>query len=93
MALYMVIERFRGGDPVPVYKRFSDQGRMAGHGLAYVSSWVEDNLSVCYQLMETNDRTLLEHWMGRWKDLIDFEVHAVITSQEAMRCMAPKLKP
>jgi hypothetical protein len=33
--------------------------------------------------METADRALLEEWMNRWRDLVDFEVHAVITSPEA----------
>ena len=27
--LYLVIERFRGGDPLPVYRRFRDQGETA----------------------------------------------------------------
>ena len=30
--LYMIIEHFREGDPVPVYRRFRDQGRMAPDG-------------------------------------------------------------
>jgi hypothetical protein len=29
VSLYMVIEHFRGGDPVPVYRRFRERGRMA----------------------------------------------------------------
>jgi len=36
--LYMIIERFKNRDPVPVYRRFRDQGRMAPEGLTYVSS-------------------------------------------------------
>ena len=28
--LYMIIEHFRGGDPVPVYRRFRDEGRLGG---------------------------------------------------------------
>lgn len=27
--LYMIVENFRDGDPVPVYRRFRDQGRLA----------------------------------------------------------------
>lgn len=83
MALYMVLERFRNGDAVPVYRRFRERGRLAPEGLHYVSSWVTSDLSTCYQVMETADRALLEEWMNRWRDLVDFEVHAVITSQEA----------
>ena len=92
MALYMVVEHFRGGDAVPVYRRFKAQGRMAAEGLAYVSSWVDESFTTCYQLMETDDRSLLEDWMSRWADLIDFEVHAVLTSRDAVRRIAPKLE-
>jgi hypothetical protein len=79
----MVIEHFRDGDAAPVYRRFRERGRMAPEGLAYISSWVSENLSTCYQVMETQDPSLLEAWMGNWSDLVEFEVHAVMTSQEA----------
>ena len=77
--LYMVVEHFKNQDAVAVYRRFRDSGRMAPAGLVYVSSWVDDKLERCYQLMETHDRTLLDKWMGNWSDLIDFEVHPVTT--------------
>ena len=83
MALYMVIERFRNGDPAPVYRRFRERGRMAPEGLNYISSWVTDDLSTCFQVMETANRALLEDWMSHWSDIVDFEVHPVITSKEA----------
>lgn len=89
--LYMVIERFKGGDAVPVYRRFRDQGRLAPEGLFYVSSWVDMNLDCCYQLMETDDRRLLDQWMARWSDIVEFEVHAVISSAEAAERIAPRL--
>jgi hypothetical protein len=89
VALYMVLERFRNGDAVPVYRRFKERGRLAPAGLSYVSSWVSADLSVCYQVMETADRALLEEWMDRRRDLVEFEVHAVITSQEAAQRAAP----
>jgi hypothetical protein len=83
MALFMVLERFKNGDAAPVYRRFREHGRMAPEGLKYVSSWVTADLSTCYQVMETDDRALLDQWMRRWSDLVDFEVVPVITSQEA----------
>ena len=81
--LYMVIEQFKHGDPVPVYRRFRDRGRLAPEGLRYVNSWVDASLERCYQLMETEDRALLDQWIAQWKDLVDFEVHPVISSAEA----------
>jgi hypothetical protein len=89
--MYMVIENFKNGEAVPVYRRFRDRGRMAPAGLSYVSSWVNDKLDRCYQLMETEDRALLEQWMANWNDLVDFEVHPVITSNQAAEKIAPRL--
>ena len=89
MALYVVVEHFRNGDAAPVYRRFGERGRLAPEGLNYVSSWVTVDLSTCYQIMETADRALLEEWMSRWSDLVEFEVHSVITSQEAAQRTVP----
>ena len=41
--LYMIVEHFKNGDPVPVYQRFRDHGRLAPEGLQYVSSWVDES--------------------------------------------------
>lgn len=89
--LYMIVETFRGGDAAPVYRRFRDRGRLAPEGLRYVSSWVDTRLERCYQLMEADDPALLEAWMANWRDLVDFEVHPVITSAEAADQVASRL--
>ena len=81
--LYMVIERFKEGAPKAVYQRFRSSGRMLPDGLTYVSSWVEESFDRCYQLMETADAALLQTWMEKWQDLIDFDIHGVMTSSEA----------
>ncbi len=41
--------------------------------------------------METDDRALLDEWMVNWSDLVDFEVHPVVTSKEAAERIAPLL--
>lgn len=89
--LYMVVERFKRGDPVPVYRRFRDSGRLAPDGLFYVSSWVDASLERCYQLMETDEPQLLQEWVAAWSDIVDFEVIPVITSAEAAARVAPHL--
>ena len=86
--IFMVIENFRGGDPRPIYERFAAQGRLAPEGLAYVASWVTTDLRRCYQVMECADQSLLEEWMNRWRDLVDFEVHPAMTSADAARAVA-----
>jgi Protein of unknown function (DUF3303) len=88
--LYLVIEHFKG-DPIPVYRRFRDYGRLAPDGLKYVNSWITADLQRCYQVMECDDRRLLQEWIDQWKDLVDFEVIPVVTSAEAASAMAPRL--
>jgi hypothetical protein len=88
---YMVIERFHGGDPRPVYRRFRDRGRLMPDGLQYVSSWVTEDFSRCFQVMECEDPRLLQEWMDQWKDLMEFEAIRVMTSAEAVAAVTPKL--
>jgi len=89
--LFLVIEKFRNADPVPVYRRFRDRGRLAPDGLRYLGSWVTEDLTRCFQVMECEDRALLEQWMARWQDLVDFEVLPVLTSAEAQARVGPFL--
>ena len=63
MSLFMIVEHFRNGDAAPVYRRFGERGRLAPAGLSYTTSWVDENPTTCYQLMETGDRSLLDQWM------------------------------
>ncbi|HJU67505.1 MAG TPA: DUF3303 family protein [Gemmatimonadaceae bacterium] len=87
----MIIERFRNGDPVPVYRRFREQGRLAPDGLRYVASWITLDMTLCYQVMETDDPALIADWTERWCDLADFEVIPVRTSAETQELIAEKL--
>ncbi len=86
--LYMIIENFRNGDARPVYRRFRDQGRLAPDGLRYLGSWVTDDLRRCYQIMECENRALLDEWTARWNDLVEFEIIPVMTSAEAAAAIA-----
>ncbi len=89
--LYMIIEHFRDGDAVPVYRRFRDSGRLTPRGVGYVASWVTQDLTRCYQVMECSDRAILDDWMSHWKDLVRFEFVPVITSSEASDMISPGL--
>ena len=74
MTRYMVIETFAPGAKEKVYERFREKGRMLPAGLIYVDSWLEKDGNRCFQLMETNDRSLFDRWMESWKDLVAFEI-------------------
>ena len=74
MKRYMVIERFAPGAKEKVYERFRKKGRMLPDGLTYVDSWLEKDGDRCFQLMETDDRSLFDRWIDNWKDLVRIEI-------------------
>src|SRR5258708_18985298 len=65
--LFMVIERFRDNDMIPIYQRLRDNGRSLPDGLEYVDSWVEPNFGRCFQLMRCGDMRLLQKWVLQWR--------------------------
>jgi hypothetical protein len=87
----MVVETFREGDARPVYRRFRERGRLAPEGLRYVASWVSEDFTRCWQIMECEDPALLAEWMGAWRDIVEFEVVAVRTSADAAARIGPSL--
>jgi hypothetical protein len=89
--LYVVIQRFKGADPLPVYRRFREKGRLMPEGVEYRGSWVTEDLGSCYQVMECAERALLDRWIANWEDLVDFEVIPVITSADALVAVTPRL--
>jgi hypothetical protein len=78
----MVVERFKGRDPAPVYQRLREAGRSMPDGLRYVDSWIEVNFDRCFQVMECDDVRLLMQWILQWRDVMDFEVVPVSPSKE-----------
>ena len=89
--LFLIVENFRDGDARPVYRRFRDRGRLAPDALKYIASWVTEDFRRCYQVMECDDRALLDEWIAEWSDIVAFEVHPVRTSAEAAALIAPSL--
>jgi hypothetical protein len=79
----MIVEHFKNQDPLPVYRRFREHGRLAPEGLQYVSSWVDEKLERCFQVMEAGDPKLVTEWIAKWSDIVDCEVYPVISSKEA----------
>jgi hypothetical protein len=77
----MVIERFNGRDPAPVYARLKERGRSMPEGLTYLDSWIEGNFDRCFQLMECADVALLQRWILQWRDLMEFEIVPVSPSK------------
>jgi hypothetical protein len=91
--LFMVIERFEGGDMVPIYKRMDERGRQLPEDLTYVDSWIEANFSRCFQLMECDDARLLQEWVLGWRGTgATFEIVPVVPSHETRAVVAPFLE-
>lgn len=79
----MVIERFKKGQIKSLYERLAQEGRMLSEGVNFVSSWIDEKIETCYQVMEANSYENLQQWMDNWSGFCEWEVIPVVTSQEA----------
>jgi hypothetical protein len=79
--LFMVIEHFKGNAEA-VGARFKAKGRMLPEGVTYQVSWMETSGARCFQIMEAPSAGALDVWIGRWSDLVEFEVTTVLTSTD-----------
>ncbi len=90
--LFMVIERFRNDDMVPVYRRLRERGRQLPDGLEYVDSWIEASFARCFQLMRCDDARLLQEWVLGWRGTgTSFEIVPVVPSADTRALVAPHL--
>ncbi len=80
---FLVIERFKDSDAVR--KRFAENGRMLPDNISYVNSWITQDGSTCYQIMEAASADDLTPWTDNWSDIVDFEVIPVMTSADFNR--------
>jgi hypothetical protein len=91
--LFMVIERFKGRDPAPIYERLRVAERKLPDGLRYVESWIEANFDRCFQLMECDEVALLQQWVLQWRDLVEFEIVPVSPSQSVRALFSTAANP
>ncbi|HET7607179.1 MAG TPA: DUF3303 family protein, partial [Gammaproteobacteria bacterium] len=90
--LFMVIERFKDNDMIPVYRRLREKGRMLPEGLKYIDSWIEPNFSRCFQIIECDDLRRLQEWILQWRGSgTSFEIVPVLSSAETREVVAPYL--
>lgn len=90
--LFMIIERFKDNDMLPIYKRVRDKGRAMPNGLRYIDRWIEPNFSRCFQLMECDDLRLIQQWMIAVRGSgVTFEIIPVVSSKETQEVVAPFL--
>ena len=89
--MFMVVETFRDHDAKSIYRRLRDKGRMMPDGLSVVNSWVAADLGRCFQLMETDDVTLLQRWITNWSDLMEFEIVPVVPGKDTAQALSSDL--
>lgn len=90
--LFMIIERFKDNDMLPVYERVNANGRGLPEGLKYINSWIEPNFARCFQLMECDDLRLLQQWVLHWQGTgASFEIVPVVESAQTREVVAPFL--
>jgi hypothetical protein len=90
--LFIVIERFRDNDMVPIYQKVREGGRFLPEGLKYIDSWVEPNFSRCFQLMECDDLRLFQKWALEWRGSgVSLEIVPVVPSKDTRETVAPYL--
>ena len=90
--LFMVIERFKDQDGVPVYRFVRDRGITFPKGLVYHGSWIEPNFDRCFQLMECDDARLLQERILNCRGTgTTFEIVPVVPSKETREVIAPYL--
>ena len=85
MKTYMIIERFRPDLIRDLYKRFDQKGRLMPEGVEYLDSWIDENMDICFQLMQSESMKKLQEWIDAWSDLADFEIYPVMDSAEARK--------
>lgn len=54
-------------------------------------SWVTTDFECGFQVMDCDDRALLDEWMSHWNDIVEFEVIPILTSEKAAAAIAPHL--
>lgn len=89
---FMVIDRFRDADMVPIHRRLRAEGRMLPDGLDHLDSRIEANFARCFRLMRCDDLRLLQEWVLKWRGLgVSFEIVPLVPSKETREVEAPFL--
>lgn len=81
--LYMIIERFYPEKIKELYAKFDRDGRLLPVGVVYINSWIDESVSTCYQVMESDAPEKLDEWIVHWKEFAGFEIIPVISSADA----------
>jgi hypothetical protein len=79
--LYIFVERFRDAALCTAGSN-NAAGWCRTDWCTFPPGW-NINVEHCFQVMETDDRRLIDQWMANWSDIVDFEVYPVMGLSEA----------
>ena len=79
----MIIETYHPHKVKELYKRFEEKGRQLPEGVHYINSWINEDITTCYQVMESDTEEKINEWIQHWNDRADFKIIPVITSAQA----------
>jgi len=83
MKTYVIIEWYYPNKVKELYARFGEHGRNLPKGVKYINSWIDEDVTTCYQIMESESIEKLNEWIEFWEDLADFQIIPVINSIKA----------
>ena len=80
---FMIIERFYPERVRDLYLRLDQSGRILTPGVSFISSWINEDVTTCYQVMEAESISQIREWAGQWQEYAEFEIIPVIDSPSA----------
>lgn len=80
---FLIIEKFRKDKVKALYLRLEKEGRLLPEGIQYLSSWIDLDITTCYQVMQADTLGQIQEWLMQWQEFAEFEIIPVIDSDTA----------
>ncbi|MCB0686265.1 MAG: DUF3303 family protein [Saprospiraceae bacterium] len=82
---FLVIEKFNKDKIKLLYQRLEKEGRLMPEGIEYISSWIDIDITTCYQIVKGANIGQIQEWLTRWAGFAEFEIIPVIDSATASK--------
>ena len=82
---FLIIENFKKDKVKALYLRLEKEGRLLPEGIQYLSSWIDLDITTCYQVMQADTLGQIQEWLLEWEGFAEFEIIPVIDSDTARK--------
>ena len=82
---FLIIEKFKEDKVNALYLRLEEKGRLLSPGIQYVNSWIDMDITTCYQIMKAKSIGQVQEWLFQWQEFADFEIIPVMDSDIARK--------